>query len=89
MIARRRNPDNSRDALDVLLRAALHQSVSGAEPAPRVWERIERRVRRTTAVDAAFAHPRPQSIFERRSTWSPWLTVDIFHPLLSNGLRVL
>ncbi len=86
-MARRKGRDNSRDALDILLRAALHQSVRGAEPAPRVWGRIEKRIRRMTAVD--FLHTRPQSVFERRLTLSPWLTVDIFHLLLSNGLRVL
>ncbi len=88
-MAHRKGQDNSRDALDILIRAALHQSVRGAVPAPRVWGRIEKRIRRMTAGNAAFAHPRPQSVFERRPTLSPWLTVDIFHPLLSNGLRVL
>lgn len=86
-MARRKGQDNSRDALDVLIRAALYQSVRGAEPSPRMWGRIEKRIRRMTAVD--FLHPRPQSVFERRPALSPWLTVDIFHPLLSNGLRVL
>lgn len=83
-MARRNGRDNSRDALDILLRTALYQSVRGAEPSPRVWGRIERRIRRMTVVN-----PRPQSVFERRPALSPWLTVDIFHPLLSNGLRVL
>ncbi|MCD6345108.1 MAG: hypothetical protein J7M17_05870 [Anaerolineae bacterium] len=86
-MARRNGRDNSRDALDVLIRTTLHQSVRGAELSPRVWGRIEKRIRRMTAVN--FPHPRPQSVFERRPALSPWLTVDIFHPLLSNGLRVL
>lgn len=86
-MTRRKGQNNSRDALDLLIRAALHQSVRGAAPSPRVWERIKKRVQCITAVD--FLHSRPQSIFERRPTLSPWLMVDIFHPLLSNGLRVL
>ncbi len=85
-MARRKGRNNSRDALDILIRAALHQSVRGAAPSPHVWGRIEKRIRRMTAVN--FPHPRPQSVFERRPALSPWLTMDIFHPLFSNGLRV-
>ena len=88
-MAHRGNPDNSRDALDVMICAALHQSVRGVEPTPRVWVRIEKRIRRMTAGNAPVAQLRSQSDFERRPILSPWLTVDIFHPLLSNGLRVL
>jgi hypothetical protein len=45
----------SAEVLDVLIGAALRGSVAGAEPSPRVWERIKERLEgRTLAKQASF-----------------------------------
>ena len=46
MTSRRQLAGDTRDIVDVLIRAVLRQRVAGARPSPHVWKRIEERVRR-------------------------------------------
>ena len=46
MTSRRQLAGDTRDIVDVLIRAVLRQRVAGARPSPHVWERIEEQVQR-------------------------------------------
>ena len=46
MTSRQPLAGDTRDVVDVLIRAVLRQRVAGARPSPHVWKRIEERVQR-------------------------------------------
>lgn len=80
MISRRRREHGyCSDDLDVLIRIALRDSVAGAKPPPRVWKRIEERVRRL----AVAGWPRGQTVFDQQ--WIFPSLVRVSRPYLCAG----
>ena len=54
MVSKKESRPCTSDTLGLLISATLHQSVARAEPAPHVWERIERRARYRAAIEHAY-----------------------------------
>nr|HID13550.1 hypothetical protein [Anaerolineae bacterium] len=83
MISRREFRGDSPDALGGLIRFALRQRMAGASPSPRVWEQIEKRVRRLIAVERA----RRQVVFDQRPVLPSSVRVSMPYLSVGNALR--
>ena len=71
MVSQKESRPCTSDTLGLLISATLHQSVARAEPAPHVWERIERRARYRAAIEHAYR----QVVMSRRPI--PHLAVSL------------
>ncbi len=53
MILRNKLQEDSAEVLDLLIGAALRESVAGVEPSPHIWERIKERVEEQSPIKRA------------------------------------
>jgi hypothetical protein len=76
--------EDSLEDLDILIRVALRESVAEAEAPPRVWEKIDERVRRMETARQA----RDQVSFDPHLMLPSAVRVSTFYLFAGDALRI-